>query len=147
MKGPKWLDSISLVPNVEPGYWEDQGWDQEAVVRTTARFDVPVDGTLLRAQAPAVLAGVAFAGVRGVQAVEWSSDGGSKWNPAHLEPPLSPLTWVLWRATWTPHTQGGFSLVVRARDGTGQLQTSEEMPSYPGGATGYHRITVAVGAA
>src|SRR5438270_10425696 len=60
MKGPKWLDSISLVPSVEQGYWEGQGWDQEALVRTTARFDVPVDGALLRAQAPAALAGVAF---------------------------------------------------------------------------------------
>jgi DMSO/TMAO reductase YedYZ molybdopterin-dependent catalytic subunit len=147
MKGPKWLDSISLVPSVEQGYWEGQGWDQQAVVRTTARFDVPLDGALLRAQAPAVLAGVAFAGLRGVQAVEWSDDGGRTWNAAHLEPPLSPLTWVLWRATWTPPTQGGFSLLARARDGTGQLQTSEEMPSFPSGATGYHRITVEVGAA
>jgi DMSO/TMAO reductase YedYZ molybdopterin-dependent catalytic subunit len=146
MKGPKWLDGIQLVTNVAEGYWEQQGWDQQALVRTTARFDVPADGALLRAQSPAVLAGVAFAGLRGVRAVEWTSDDGKSWNPAHLEPPLSPLTWVRWRAVWTPSRQGSFALTVRARDGTGQVQTSDVLPSYPSGAAGYHRIGVDVGA-
>jgi DMSO/TMAO reductase YedYZ molybdopterin-dependent catalytic subunit len=144
MKGPKWLDSIELVASVEDGYWEQQGWNRDAVVRTTARFDVPTDGSLLHVNAPAVLAGVAFAGVRRVETVEWSSDGGKTWAPAELEPPLSPLSWVRWRTTWVPGTRGGFALMVRARDGTGQLQTSDEMPSYPSGATGYHRISVEV---
>ena len=144
MKGPKWLDSIELVPEVEDGYWEQQGWDREALVRTTARFDVPTDGSLLHASASNLLAGVAFAGVRGVRAVEWTSDGGRTWLPAQLDPPLSPLTWVRWHATWTPESEGGFSLMVRARDGTGQLQTSEGAPSYPSGATGYHRVNVDV---
>jgi hypothetical protein len=144
MKGPKWLDGIELVANPQDGYWEQQGWDRDAVVRTTARFDVPVNGALLRAHGPVVLAGVAFAGVRGVRAVEWSTDGGKAWQPADLEPPLSPLSWVRWRATWTPASGGTSELVVRARDGAGQLQTSDQMPSYPSGATGYHRITVDV---
>jgi hypothetical protein len=144
MKGPKWLDSIELAAAVEDGYWVQQGWDRNAVVRTTARFDVPTDGSLLRMNAPASLAGVAFAGVRGVRTVEWTSDGGKTWSPADLEPPLSPLTWVRWRATWTPDRQGGFGLMVRARDGTGQVQTPDNMPSFPSGATGYHQITVDV---
>src|SRR5207237_10928132 len=69
MKGPKWLDSIELTAGLENGYWEQQGWDRDAVVRTTARFDAPVDGSLLQARAPVALAGVAFAGPRGVRAV------------------------------------------------------------------------------
>jgi hypothetical protein len=145
MKGPKWLDSIELVAGVADGYWEQQGWDREAVVKTTARFDVPTDGSLLHVNAQATLAGVAFAGARGVQGVEWTSNGGRTWTPANLEPPLSPLTWVRWQAIWTPSSDGSFYLMVRARDDTGQLQTSEDMPSYPSGASGYHRVSVYVG--
>jgi DMSO/TMAO reductase YedYZ molybdopterin-dependent catalytic subunit len=144
MKGPKWLDSIELAANATDGYWEQEGWDRDAVVRTTARFDVPAGGALLRVHTPAVLAGVAFAGLRGVRAVEWTADGGRTWRPADLEPPLSPLSWLRWSADWTPVSEGSYQLMVRAHDGTGQVQTSNELPSYPSGATGYHRVQVAV---
>jgi len=144
MKGPKWLDSIELTAGLENGYWEQQGWDRDAVVRTTARFDVPVDGALLQARATVVLAGVAFAGTRGVQAVEWTANGGKSWNPADLEAPLSPLSWVRWRASWKPASGGTSELAVRAHDGTGQVQTSDQTPSFPSGASGYHQISVVV---
>jgi hypothetical protein len=88
---------------------------------------------------------VAFAGARGVQEVEWSADGGRSWSAAELQPPLSPLTWVLWQAVWTPPGEGAYTLVVRARDGGGELQTSQVAPSFPSGATGYHTIRVNVG--
>jgi hypothetical protein len=113
------------------------------VVKTTARFDTPRDGALV-GSGPLQLAGVAFAGTRGVQAVEWSADGGRSWVAAELSPPLSPLTWVLWQASWTPPREGAYSLQVRARDGRGDLQTSETAASYPNGASGYHTIRVNV---
>src|SRR3984893_9713125 len=144
MKGPKWLDIIELVAKPADGYWEQEGWDRDAVVRTTARFDVPVGGSLLRVRVPAVLAGVAFAGLRGVRAVEWTTDNGRTWRPADLDPPLSPLSWVRWSASWTPAGEGSYRLMVRAHDGTGQVQTSTDVPSFPSGATGYHQVQVAV---
>jgi DMSO/TMAO reductase YedYZ molybdopterin-dependent catalytic subunit len=145
MKSAKWLDSIALVAGVEDGYWEQQGWDREAVVRTTARFDVPADGSLFHVNVPAKLAGVAFAGLRGVRAVEWTNDDGRTWTEAELEPPLSPLTWVRWRSSWTPGRQGSRQLRVRARDGSGAWQTVTDQPSFPSGATGHHRVDVWVG--
>jgi DMSO/TMAO reductase YedYZ molybdopterin-dependent catalytic subunit len=144
MKGPKWLESIDVAAAEAGGFWEGQGWDDQAVVRTTSRFDTPRAGALLRGGS-VLLAGVAFAGTRGVQAVEWSGDGGRTWSPADLKPPLSPLTWVLWTAQWQPAGEGVHTLVVRARDGGGALQTSQLAPSYPAGATGYHTIQVTVG--
>jgi DMSO/TMAO reductase YedYZ molybdopterin-dependent catalytic subunit len=144
MKGPKWLDSIELIAKVADGYWEQEGWDRDAVVRTTARFDVPVGGSLLRVRAPAVLAGVAFAGLRGVQVVEWTADNGRSWQPVDLDPPLSPLSWVRWSTSWTPLREGSYKLMVRAHDGTGQVQSPTDMPSFPSGATGYHQVQVAV---
>ena len=48
MKGPKWLDSIELASSELRGYWEQQGWDHNAIVKTTARFDVPLEGDVLK---------------------------------------------------------------------------------------------------
>jgi DMSO/TMAO reductase YedYZ molybdopterin-dependent catalytic subunit len=142
MKGPKWLDEIELTSSETGGYWEGQGWDSQAVVKTTARIDSPVSGDLVRAGQVQV-AGVAFAGNRGIAAVEVSTDGGATWQTAQLRPPLSPLTWVLWTYTWAA-TTGAHTLKARARDGTGSLQTARTAPSYPNGSSGYHTVQVEV---
>jgi DMSO/TMAO reductase YedYZ molybdopterin-dependent catalytic subunit len=143
MKGPKWLEGIDLVDSEVKGYWEQQGWDHDAVVRTMSRFDVPVDGDIVKV-GPIEVAGVAFAGTRGITRVEYSTDGGSSWSAASLDAPLSPLTWVIWRATWTPGSHGAYSLKVRATDGSGAVQGSGIAASFPSGSTGYHTIHVNV---
>jgi DMSO/TMAO reductase YedYZ molybdopterin-dependent catalytic subunit len=144
MKGAKWLDEIEVAASSGGGFWEAQGWDEQAVVRTSSRFDSPKEGAVIR-QATIPLAGVAFAGTRGIQVVEWSADGGRTWEQADVKPPLSPLSWVLWRASWTPSGEGVHTLVVRARDGAGQLQSNEVAASYPSGAAGFHTVHVTVG--
>jgi len=143
MKGPKWLDSIDLLDHEAGGYWEMQGWDHNAVIKTTSRFDVPANNDILKLGA-IPLSGVAFAGLRGVTKVEYSTDGGRSWTAADIKPPLSPLTWVLWSATWTPSAEGAYQVQVRATDGTGALQDSKAAASYPSGASGYHSIQVSV---
>jgi hypothetical protein len=79
-----------------------------------------------------------------VSKVEYSTDGGKNWSPADIKPPLSPLTWVLWSATWAPPGEGAYTLKVRATDGTGALQDSNASMSFPTGASGYHTIHVNV---
>ena len=143
MKGPKWLDSIDLVDHETGGYWEMQGWDHNAIVRTTSRFDVPRTGDIVKLGA-VTLSGVAFAGTRGVSKVEYSTDGGRTWTGADFPPPLSPLTWVLWSATWTPGAEGAYQLQVRAADGSGVMQDAGVSASYPNGASGYHTIDINV---
>jgi DMSO/TMAO reductase YedYZ molybdopterin-dependent catalytic subunit len=143
MKGPKWLDEIQLTASDTGGYWEGQGWDSQAVVKTTARFDVPREGFILRTGA-VELGGVAFAGNRGIDGVEYSVDAGRSWTRAEVKPPLSPYTWVLWHATWNVAEEGTYTLKVRARDGSGALQSARETPSFPSGASGYHTIRVNV---
>ena len=141
MKGPKWLESIDIVNQESGGYWEQQGWDRSAVVKTTARIDVPSDGGLVKLGVIS-LAGVAFAGTRGISKVEYSTDGGSSWNVAPFKAPLSNLTWVLWKVDWAPAREGAYEIKVRATDGTGAAQDGRSAASYPSGATGYHRINV-----
>ncbi len=143
MKGPKWLDSIDLVDHESGGYWEMQGWDHNAVVKTTARFDVPRDGDIVKLGAVS-LSGVAFAGTRGVSKVEYSTDGGRSWAAADFKPPLSSLTWVLWSAAWTPGREGSYQLQVRTTDASGVAQGAKAAASYPGGASGYHTIQINV---
>jgi DMSO/TMAO reductase YedYZ molybdopterin-dependent catalytic subunit len=142
MKGPKWLDSIELASSELRGYWELQGWDHNAVVKTMAKFDVPVDGDIVKSGAIQI-GGVAFAGTRGIGRVEYTTDG-SHWTQADFGAPLSPLTWVVWRATWTPSAEGSYRLMVRAADASGAVQDSRGAPSYPNGSSGYHTVQVSV---
>ena len=142
MKGPKWLDTIELVNHETGGYWEQQGWDHNAVVKTTARFDAPRDGDILKLGSIEV-GGVAFAGTRGIAKVEYTTND-TTWNEAPFDQPLSELTWVLWHATWTPSSEGAYRLRVRATDGSGKVQDGQGSASYPSGASGYHTIQVSV---
>jgi DMSO/TMAO reductase YedYZ molybdopterin-dependent catalytic subunit len=144
MKGPKWLDSIELRTGDVKGYWEGQGWDARAIVLTSSRIDVPRSGSQMRLRQAFVLSGIAFAGTRGISRVEVSTDGGGTWSDAEILPPLSKLTWSPWRLSWTPAREGEHALVVRAVDGTGELQSGQVRPSFPRGADGYHRVRVTV---
>jgi len=141
MKGPKWLDRIDLVNHESGGYWEQQGWDHNPIVKTTSRIDAPADGGVIKL-GPVTIAGVAFAGTRGIEKVEYSTDGGASWSEAPFKAPLSKLTWVLWSADWTPAAEGAYRIMTRATDGTGALQESRGAASYPSGASGYHTIHV-----
>ena len=87
---------------------------------------------------------LAFAGTRGVTLVEISTDGGDRWTPATLDPPLSSAAWRFWGYDWDTSTSGRYSLAVRATDGTGRLQSSIEQDPAPDGATGLHEVTVTV---
>jgi DMSO/TMAO reductase YedYZ molybdopterin-dependent catalytic subunit len=144
MKGPKWLDSIELASQDDGGYWESEGWDRIALVKTTARFDVPKDGDIAKSGEAVRLLGVAFAGTRGISKVEYSTDGGKNWSVADRGAPLSSLTWVLWDGIWIPQQAGAYVLQVRAVDGTGVPQQPAASASYPSGASGYHTIRVDV---
>jgi hypothetical protein len=143
MKSPKWLDRIDLVNHESGGYWEQQGWDHNASIKTMSRFDAPRDGDIVKL-GPVAVAGVAFAGNRGISKVEYSTNGGASWTAAEVAPPLSPLTWVLWTSTWTPGSEGSYQLKVRATDGSGSLQDSRGAASYPSGSSGYSSIQVSV---
>jgi DMSO/TMAO reductase YedYZ molybdopterin-dependent catalytic subunit len=143
MKGPKWLDAINLTNQEARGYWEQQGWDHSAVVKTTSRIDSPQDGEIVKL-GTLEIGGVAFAGTRGISKVEYSTNGGGTWIEAPFDPPLSNLTWVIWRVEWTPGSEGAYRLMVRATDGSGTLQASASAPSYPDGSTGYHTVQVNV---
>jgi DMSO/TMAO reductase YedYZ molybdopterin-dependent catalytic subunit len=136
----KWVTRVDLVDHPFKGLYQSQGWSDKQL-STLSRIDTP--GTTV-SRGTVTVAGVAFAGIRGIQRVEVSSDNGVTWNDATLQPPISDQSWVLWTWQWTPVTTGSYTLVVRATDGTGALQTSTQQGTVPDGATGWHSVRVEV---
>lgn len=132
-KGVKWVESLRLTSDASAGYWEHNGWAARPIVQTTARID-----TVHQTSSGLLVAGVAFAGRRGVRAVQVRVNHGA-WRHADLHTPaLSPLTWVQWRLRLP--VRGPVTLQARAIDGDGVIQTATVRDQYPSGATGYHTM-------
>jgi DMSO/TMAO reductase YedYZ molybdopterin-dependent catalytic subunit len=154
MMNCKWLTSIELVKETYQGYWQVRGWANEARYQTGSEIVTPgtaqVSQTFGVAGAPDVplgltpIAGIAFAGDRGIEKVEVSTDGGRTWALASFKDPLSANTWVLWTADWNPPSTGRYTIAVRATDKKGTVQTASVAAPFPSGATGYHVIDVGV---
>jgi len=144
MKSVKWLQRIEVVDYDYRGYWErSAGWDNIAVIKTASRIDVPQELGAVKGQV--TIAGVAWAGERGVRRVEVSVDGGRSWTPATLRRELSRVTWRQWRLSWRPTATGRTRIQVRAIDGQGKPQIATPAPPHPTGASGYHEVEVVVG--
>ena len=144
MKNVKWIRSIEAVAVDHRGYWQRRGWSDEALVRTQSRIDVAGQDGAARVGRPTWIAGVAWAGDRGISRVEVSTDGGTTWREAVLRAPIGPLSWRQWALAWTPERSGTAEVVCRATDGQGRVQTAVTAPPHPAGATGLHRVGVEV---
>jgi DMSO/TMAO reductase YedYZ molybdopterin-dependent catalytic subunit len=141
MKNVKWLTDIEAVATDYQGYWMVRGWSDEAPVLTQSRFDVPSGAS--RVEPGARLAGVAWAGDRGIRRVEISTDRGETWTPAVLKRELSNRTWRLW-ASELKAGPGKVRVMVRAVDGEGDVQTAQRTRPHPAGASGYHTLDLTV---
>lgn len=138
MKNPKWIIKIEAIDEEYFGYWEQRGWSQDAWVQITSVIDVATAGQ----DSLVEVGGIAFSGARGILRVEVRS-GESDWVPVELNRALSPLTWVLWR-TELHLPAGTHEILVRAVDGSGEVQTDRRSDTYPDGATGHHQRKVTV---
>ncbi len=142
MKNAKWLVSIRALRNEHVDWYAQRGWNRLGVVRTMSRIDVPGDSF----QVPVgrhQIAGIAYAGDRGVVGVEFSSDGQATWRPTvFLDPPLGRDTWVRWQAEFDIAAGQKLTLTSRAIDGTGAVQTDTFNLPQPNGGSGRHSIEV-----
>jgi DMSO/TMAO reductase YedYZ molybdopterin-dependent catalytic subunit len=144
IKNVKWLSELEVVDHDYKGYWQGRGWTDTAVYKTFSRIDVPAAGATLKRGERSWLAGVAFAGHRGIRTVEVTVDGGKAWQPARVKPAVGDHTWVLWALEWTPAAPGSATLMVRAVDGTGAAQPVGPTPPLPDGVEGLHTLAVQV---
>jgi DMSO/TMAO reductase YedYZ molybdopterin-dependent catalytic subunit len=150
MMNAKWITDIELVDTVYEGFWQRRGWANNAKYQTHSKIVFPGDALRNRFEELSTnsvtvgikspIAGVAFAGDRGISKVEVSTDGGNTWQNASIKDPLSSNSWVLWALDWIPQNKGKYNILVRATDKVGNMQTAEIRDPYPNGATGYHSV-------
>ncbi|WP_430506541.1 molybdopterin-dependent oxidoreductase [Haloparvum sp. PAK95] len=156
----KWLSRIEIREEPATGYWEERGWAGTGPVETIAKLhsiETSDDGTV-------VVGGHAYAGVRGIDRVELSRDGGETWAEATLSDRLpgsvpavdgdgdgnsdgnsdgdaSPIesvaedAWRMWCFEY--QADSPHEVTVRAIEPDGTVQPKEETDSFPSGATGW----------
>ncbi|GER88617.1 hypothetical protein KDW_27790 [Dictyobacter vulcani] len=142
-ENPKWLTRIDFSPDFVNGLYSAQGW-YNGILHTMSRIDLPYQDLVIRAGDVVPMTGIAFAGNRGIKRVEVSTDAGNTWKDTTLEPATSKDSWVFWKSSWQPIHAGDYTLMVRATDGTGEVQTTRRQGTVPNGATGFARVKITV---
>ena len=155
MMNPKWITEIELVDSTYEGFWQRKGWTNNpnnniysTIVTVgnqeiTNRFPNLVNNNFVINKSNQI-AGIAFAGDRGISKIEVSTDGGNTWKTAIVKDPLSKYTWVLWSSTFIPKAGGDYNIVVRATDKNGKVQSVDFADPFPNGASGYDMVSVRV---
>ena len=156
MMNPKWITEIELVDKTYEGFWQRKGWTNNGIKNIYSSIVIPgnqpiddrfpnlVPNSSFLNSKNIPIAGIAFAGDRGISKVEVSVDGGTTWKTAMVKDPLSQYTWVLWTSGFTDADKGDYKIIVRATDKTGQVQTSELEEPFPSGAGGYNQVNISV---
>jgi DMSO/TMAO reductase YedYZ molybdopterin-dependent catalytic subunit len=141
----KWVSEIEVLDEEQKGYWEKRGWHGTGPVNTVAKLHtVNRLGETAEGTTTVQVAGHAYAGTRGIERVEVSTDGGETWTDADLSDPLpGEDVWRQWRYEWAAQP-GDHEVVVRATDGEGTLQPEAFAQPFPSGATGWVSRTVEV---
>ncbi|MCX2929826.1 molybdopterin-dependent oxidoreductase [Mycobacterium sp. CVI_P3] len=139
----KWVVDLELTRfDRTQAYWTKLGWAERGPIKTESRIDVPRSGQKV-SKGAVTFGGVAWAQNRGVKAVEVRIDDGP-WQQARLGAAYSNDAWRLWSFPWTA-TQAGFhTITARATDNTGAVQTEEQAPPAPDGATGWPSVSFEV---
>jgi DMSO/TMAO reductase YedYZ molybdopterin-dependent catalytic subunit len=137
----KWLRGITVVANGFGGYQQAMAYhyrltDDDSGVPVTRILPralmvppgIPDFFSRVRFLAPSrqVLTGRAWSGCAPVTKVEVSTDGGRTWAAGELGDPVSPFAWRPWTYEWDATRPGEYELSVRATDGAGNSQPTEQ---------------------
>lgn len=136
----KWVHSLKVTTYAaDQGYWTPLGWSSHGPIKLASRIDTP-SGGVKAGKVP--VAGVAWAQHTGISKVEVRVDS-QPWQTAKLADTVGPDTWRQWVWVWDAEP-GRHTLMVRATDANGRVQTSQQRPPAPDGATGWDSKTISV---
>jgi DMSO/TMAO reductase YedYZ molybdopterin-dependent catalytic subunit len=142
MKNAKWVVALRAMSREFVDWYGQRNWSRQAIVKTMTRIDYPAPGAVLPPGEHRI-AGIAYAGDRGVAMVEFSADGGATWTVADLlEPPLGRDTWVRWQGHFRLPDRANLTLMARSTDGTGALQIEAFSLPQPDGGSGWFSLDV-----
>ena len=147
-KDPKWITAIEALAEPSLGFWESQGWSNEAMIRVNSQIRTPENGDAL-SPGPVVVSGTVLGNESGVARLEISADGGQTWHEAKLVHAPTPLAWSEWRYEWPAQTTGEITLMARATDNDGNQQPlmADDAPAPDAATEGtwhVHRVRVTV---
>jgi DMSO/TMAO reductase YedYZ molybdopterin-dependent catalytic subunit len=142
MKNAKWVIGLRPMSRDFLDWYGQRKWSKDGVVKTMSRIDLPPRVGELP---PGIynVAGIAYAGARGVQQVEFSADGGTTWQAAtFLEAPLARDVWVRWIGQFSLEPDVQLTLTARTTDALGVRQDQAfELPE-PNGSSGWPSLDV-----
>ncbi|MBV9597138.1 MAG: molybdopterin-dependent oxidoreductase [Chloroflexi bacterium] len=142
MKSPKWLTGLRLMRNEYDDWFGQRSWSKEAIVQTMCRIDTPAPDAELAAGTH-MLSGVAYAGRRGIEQVEFSVDQGASWCAAALSNSSADQDqWLAWRGTFDLMPGQVLTILARATDGNGAMQPQAFSLPEPDGGSGWAEVTV-----
>jgi DMSO/TMAO reductase YedYZ molybdopterin-dependent catalytic subunit len=144
----KWVTELRVTRFADDvAYWTQRAWSERGPIKLESRIDVPRPGATVTplSDGTVVVAGVAWAQHSGIDAVEVQVADGP-WAVATLAETVGADTWRQWRYAWDAEAAGPgeHTLRVRATDADGTVQTRDEAPPVPDGASGWHTISVRV---
>jgi DMSO/TMAO reductase YedYZ molybdopterin-dependent catalytic subunit len=142
MKNAKWVVALRVTNREFLDWYGQRNWSKTGTVKTMARIDMPGPNAVLPAGDQRI-AGIAYAGDRGIQKVEFSADGGQTWTEASfVEAPAGRDVWVRWQGQFSLEPGADLTLMARATDGTGALQPEAFGLPQPEGGSGWFSTSV-----
>ncbi len=137
----KWLRAITLLDDTFLGYQQatayhyrlsddDPGVPVTRVLPRALMVPPGIPDFMSRVRflglAREVLTGRAWSGCAPIAKVELSVDGGLTWTAATLGNSVSPYAWRSWSYVWDATKPGEYELCVRATDGAGNVQPTQQ---------------------
>jgi DMSO/TMAO reductase YedYZ molybdopterin-dependent catalytic subunit len=141
----KALSDVTVLPQAFSNFWTDKAYripsgpngneSPSNLAKDTipiSRFNVrsifvrPEPDETLHHGMPNEIEGIAFDSGYGIRRVEVSTDGGSTWTDARLDPEIGKYSWRRWRASWAPANRGQYRLMARATNAMGETQSKEQ---------------------
>jgi DMSO/TMAO reductase YedYZ molybdopterin-dependent catalytic subunit len=135
----KWLTKLELTEK-EPDCWYHYQFyyygsspdapDKELITTIGVKSIItqPNDDTEALSPGVHMIRGYAWSGAGAIDEVEVSVDGGETWHSAHIEGPRDRFMWVRWSYRWDVRGKGTYTVMSRATDEVGRVQSHE--PQY-----------------
>jgi DMSO/TMAO reductase YedYZ molybdopterin-dependent catalytic subunit len=144
MKNAKWVVALRAMRSEYVDWYGQRSWSKQGIVKTMTRIDEPAPEAKLPPGEHRV-AGIAYAGSRGVLKVEFSQDGGQTWHQSEIERTTGRDTWVRWQGRFSLTEDTTVSIIARTTDGAGTLQEEAFNLPQPDGGTGWHSVEITSG--
>jgi DMSO/TMAO reductase YedYZ molybdopterin-dependent catalytic subunit len=137
MASIKWLKRIIVTDRPFAGYFQTMDYsyfeNRQGLSVVTPITEMQVKAQIARPTVGEVVPlkqgyrvhGAAWAGEANVARVEISDDGGKTWAAARLLGKETNFSWRLWEYSWVPRAAGRVTLMARARDTRGRIQSLE----------------------